>query len=139
MKGHIRKIVVNQKAYVYRVSDQFHPETSLNTLTVKVFLSGMKQTPLTLSFLTMPDFYVGQILNKNVSLFHKPTNSTHVVNLNEPGYIRQLIELANEKGWTGMNRIDHQNGMDYLDELGYDVSGMNAEVEKQLQKYKSVN
>lgn len=133
MKGDIRKIVVNQAEYIYRVSDKYDPETGLNTLTVKVFLKGVKRTPLIICFLTEEDYRVGQRLNKNVRLLHKPTNSEEWVNLNEPGYIRRLIELGIEQGWNGTNNIEIQNGMTYLTELGYDVSEMEAEVERRLQ------
>lgn len=132
MKGGLRKITVNGFPFIYRVSDKYHAGKELNTLTVKVFLDGEKRTPLTIEFLTMENYFVGQLLNKHIGLFHKPSNSPRIVNLNEPGYIRELIEFAFEKGWTGKNRIGVQNGIRWLSELGYDVSELEAEVQEIL-------
>lgn len=134
MKGNIRKIVVNGLPFIYRVSDKFHPENSLNTLTVKVFLSGEKRTSLTIRFLTLDGFRCGQPLTKNIQLFHQPTNEQEAVNLNEPGYIRKLIELAFEKGWNGSKQLEFTDGLNWLRELGYDVSELETEVERVLKK-----
>lgn len=138
MKTNLRKIVINQSEYVYRVSDKYHPENELNTLTVKVYLNGKKQTPLTIRFLTLDGFHCGQPLNKNIKLLHKPTNTIEIVNLNEPGYIRKLIEHANQKGWTGTRQLEFEDGLNWLSELGYDVSELEAEVDQILQKQNEI-
>lgn len=130
MKGNLRKIVVHDLLFLYTVSDQHHFGKELNTLTVKVFLSGEKKTPLIIEFLTRDDYFLGQVLNKHVEIFHRPSESIRTLNLNEPEYIRQLIEFAFEKGWNGKNRIGVQNGIDWLNELGYDVTELEAETAK---------
>lgn len=132
MKSTLRKIVINQTEYVYHVSDKFDPETFVNTLTIKVYLSGKKRTPLTIHFLTMEQYYAGQPLKTGVDLFNNATNSTVSVNLTEPKFIRQLIDLAIEKGWNAENQLQIDNGMSWLSELGYDVREMIAEVEEIL-------
>jgi hypothetical protein len=44
-----------------------------------------------------------------------------VVNLNEPGYIKQLIIHGQKKGWTGMGTFEIQNGLRYLEEMGFET------------------
>ncbi|WPO91910.1 hypothetical protein [Chryseobacterium sp. HR92] len=121
MKNKLRKIIINNIEYVYSVTNQFHSETETNTLTVKVFLRGQKQTPLIIKFVTADDYMMGQPLKSGVKLVNKFTSSEDEVNLNEPKYIKQLIVLGLKKGWSGSNSIDIQNGLDYLNELGFET------------------
>lgn len=121
MKNKLRKIIINNIEYVYSVTNQFHSETETNTLTVKVFLRGQKQTPLIIKFVTADDYMMGQPLKSGVKLVNKLTSSEDEVNLNEPKYIKQLIVLGLKKGWSGFNSIDIQNGLDYLNELGFET------------------
>lgn len=121
MKNKLRKIITNQRTYLYSVTDQFHAETETNTLTVKIFLNGEKQTPLIIDFLTFDDYIMGQPLKSGISLMNIKTNSMEVININEPKYIHQFILQGIEKGWSGKNKIKKQNGLNYLAELGYKV------------------
>ncbi|WP_106914799.1 hypothetical protein [Chryseobacterium aurantiacum] len=121
MKNKLRKIVVDHLEYLYVVTDQYHQGTETNTLTVKIFLNGSKQTPLIIDFLTFDDYIMGQPLKSGISLANKITNSIEVVNMNEPKYIRQLILQGLKNGWTGENTIKKQNGLDYLKEWGFEI------------------
>jgi hypothetical protein len=134
MKGNLRKIVIDQIEYVYRVSDKYDGETRLNTLTVKVYVNGKKRTPLIIRFLTMEHYYAGQPLKSGINLFHKPSNTEVSVNLNEPRFIRELIEFALKKGWNGQVQMEIKNGLDWLNELGYDVNELIEEAERILAK-----
>ena len=121
MKKKLRKITVDNLDYVYRVTDKYHPETGTNTLTVKIFLSDHKQTPLVVEFHTIYHYAMGQPLNTGVSLPNKKTNLTEGINLNHPKYIRALILYGIKNGWKGTNRIETLNGLEYLTDLGFDV------------------
>lgn len=121
MKNKLRKIIINNIEYLYSVTDQFHSETETNTLTVKIFLSGQKKTPLIIKFLTVDDYMMGQLLKSGVKLVNKLKGSEGEVNLNEPKYIRMLILLGFKKGWSGSNLIEIQNGLLYLNELGFET------------------
>lgn len=121
MKNKLRKITINNLKYLWLVTDQYHSETETNTLTLKVFLEGNKQHPLIIDFLTMDHYYMGQVLKSGIALINKKTNSADVVNINEPGFVRKLILLGIKNGWAGINKIDKQDGLRYLEELGYDT------------------
>lgn len=121
MKNKLRKITIDNSKYLWLVTGKYHSETETNTLTLKVFLEGYKQSPLLIEFLTLDHYYVGQVLNSGISLINKKTNSTDVVNINEPGFVRKLILKGIKAGWTGMSKIDKQDGLQYLEELGYDT------------------
>ena len=121
MKNKLRKIAIDNLEYLYIIDNKYHLGTDTNTLTVKVYLSGKKQTPLVIEFLTPDHYYMGQILNSGVNLLDRNTNAEDIVNINEPKYIRALILLGRSKGWTGTNKIDKQNGLIYLEALGYDA------------------
>ncbi len=113
--------MIDQIEYLYFVEDHFHAGTETNTLTVKIFLSGEKKTPLIIDFLTFNDYFVGQPLKSGINLINRITNSTETVNINEPKYIQKLIVQGREKGWNGKNKMEKQNGLDYLAELGYEI------------------
>lgn len=122
MKNKLRKIIIDNSKYLYTVTDKYHSETETNTLTLKVFLEGYKQSPLIIDFLTSDHYYMGQVLKSGVCLENKKTDSTDIININEPGLVRKLILQGIKNGWTGITKIDKQNGLSYLVELGYDAA-----------------
>jgi len=121
MKKKLRKIVVNNLEFLYALGNRYNKENATNILTVKVYLSGQKHTPLIIKFLTIDDYYIGQPLNSGIELENRNINKPENVNLNQPFYIGQLILLGINKGWTGKNSIGIQNGLAYLEELGYNT------------------
>lgn len=121
MKNKLKKITVEHAEYVYLVTDKYHSRTDTNTLTIKVFLNGEKQTPLIIDFLTFDDYIMGQPLKSGIGLMNTVTSSIEKVNINEPRYIQQLIIKGREKNWSGKNKIEKQNGLIYLHELGYEI------------------
>jgi hypothetical protein len=128
MKNKLRKISIENLDYLYSVTERHHLGSEGNTLTVKVFLSGHKLTPLTIDFLSFGYYYCpGHDYTKNplisgISLTNRKTNSADNVNINEPKYIRELILQGRKNGWTGTNKIEKQNGLNYLTELGYETN-----------------
>ena len=108
--------------YLYVVTDKYHHQTSTNTLTIKIFLAGHKQTPLIIDFLTLDHIYMGQVLKSGIKMYNYKRSEEEIVNLNEPKYIRELILLGRAKGWEGANKVEKQNGLHYLETLGYDVN-----------------
>lgn len=123
MKKKLRKIRVNNQAFLYRTTSRHHIQDN-STLTVKVFLEGHKQTPLRIGFFTCSYYIVGQPLSFGTALTNKITHTDEYINLHAPRYIRELILLAMSKGWNGCNIAEVQNGLDYLAELGFDTSGL---------------
>lgn len=124
MKSKLRKITIENLEYFYSVSNKYNLENQTNTLTVRIYLSGYKQTPLVIDFLTIDNYYIGQLLNAGVRLANKRTNMTDTVNINEPKYIRELILQGHKNGWTGNNKMEKQNGLNYLTESGYDAEAL---------------
>jgi hypothetical protein len=64
---------------------------------------------------------MGQILKSGVKLTNNIKNTEDNVNINEPKYIRELILQGRENGWTGTNKLEKQNGLNYLTKLGYET------------------
>lgn len=126
MKDKLRKITVEGQEYLYLVTDKYHSGTDTNTLTVKVFLNGEKQTPLIIDFLTFDDHIMGQPLKSGIKLINTITSSMEEVNINESKYIRQIILKGREKGRNGKNKMEKQNGLDYLAELGYEIHSLKS-------------
>ncbi|UKB83145.1 hypothetical protein LF887_19340 [Chryseobacterium sp. MEBOG06] len=121
MKNKLRKIAVNNLEYLYYIAYQYHSATETTTLTVKVFLKDYKQTPLVIEFLAFDDYYMGHPLKFGMKLMNKIKGLQEEVNLNEPKYINQLIVLGRKNGWSGINTIEKQNGLSYLEELGFET------------------
>jgi len=121
MKNKLRKITIDNNVYLYLIRIDYY-SMGANKLTLTIFLSGHKQTPLVINFLTIEDLYTGEPLHVGVQLLSVKTNELVRVNINEPKYIRQFILLGIKNGWTGTNNIDNQNGLAYLTEMGFEVS-----------------
>ncbi|MCW3162497.1 hypothetical protein [Chryseobacterium oryctis] len=121
MKRKLRRITIDNLEYLYSVTDKYHLGTETSTLTVKIYLEGQKQTPLVIDFLTLDHYFMGQILKSGVKLMNRIKGIEEIVNINEPKYIRELILQGLKNGWVGTNKIEKQNGLGYLAELGYEV------------------
>lgn len=121
MKNKFRKIKIDNNEYLYFIRTDYY-SIGANKLTLTIFLNSHKRTPLFVDFLTLDDYHLGQPLNVGVSLLNLKTNEPVQVNINEPKYIREFILLAFKNGWNGINKIDRQNGLDYLTEIGFEVS-----------------
>ena len=120
-KQKLRKIVIDNLEYLYVSETKHNTLTEISIMTVRIFLTGQKQTPLVVEFLTVEYYYLGQLLKIGINLKNRITNTTDEVNLNRPKFIRELILLGRKNGWTGNNKIEAQNGLDYLTELGYET------------------
>ena len=64
MKQKLRKLVHKDKEYLYRVDTVYNRKGDHNSLlSVRIFLSGEKNTPLCVDFITVEDEFMGQPLN----------------------------------------------------------------------------
>jgi len=122
MKQKLRKLVHNNKEYLYRINTVYNTKgDNTSLLSVRIFLSGEKNTPLCIDFITVEDEFMGQPLNGNIKLLNKTTQTEDLINLNEPKYIPKLIDWAEIQGWTGTQKITPLNGLLFLQSLGYDT------------------
>ena len=123
MKQKLRKLIHKEKEYLYRINTAYNTKKdNTSLLSVRIFLEGEKNTPLCINFITIDDKYMGQPLNGNINLLNKNTQTKETINLNEPKYIPELIDWAEEQGWNGSNKIAPLNGLLFLELLGYDIA-----------------
>ena len=123
MKQKLRKLVHKGQEYLYRVNTAYNTKgDNTSLLSVRIFLSGEKNTPLCIDFITIEDEFMGQPLNGNINLLNKNTQTEDNINLNEPKYIPKLIDWVETQGWTGSNKTSLLNGLLFLQSLGYDTS-----------------
>ena len=123
MKQKLRKLVHKGQEYLYRVNTAYNTKRdNTSLLSVRIFLSGEKNTPLCIDFITIEDEFMGQPLNGNINLLNKTTQTEDNINLNEPKYIPKLIDWVETQGWTGSNKTSLLNGLLFLQSLGYDTS-----------------
>ena len=123
MKQKLRKLVHKSQEYLYRVNTAYNTKgDNTSLLSVRIFLSGEKNTPLCIDFITIEDEFMGQPLNGNINLLNKTTQTEDTINLNEPKYTPKLIDWAETQGWTGSNKTAPLNGLLFLQSLGYDTS-----------------
>ena len=128
MKQKLRKLVHKDKEYLYRVDTVYNRKGDHNSLlSVHIFLSGEKNTPLCVDFIIIEDDFMGQPLNGNIKLLNKTTQTEDIINLNEPKYIPKLIDWGTAQGWIGSNKITPLNGLLFLQLLGYDTTPLQKE------------
>ena len=121
MKTELRKINIDNTKYIYSIDNKYQIGKETNILTIKVYLYGHKNTPLVIEFLTMDHYSMGQVLISGINLNNTITNTLDRVNINEPKHIRNFILQGMQNGWIGNNKLPVQNGIDYLNELGYET------------------
>ncbi|EJU31500.1 hypothetical protein HMPREF1154_1633 [Capnocytophaga sp. CM59] len=108
---------------MYRINTVYNTKgDNTSLLSVRIFLSGEKNKPLCVDFITIEDEFMGQPLNGNIKLLNKTTQTEDIINLNEPKYIPKLIDWAEIQGWTGTQKIAALNGLLFLQSLGYDIT-----------------
>ena len=74
MKQKLRKLVHKGQEYLYRVNTAYNTKgDNTSLLSVRIFLSGEKNTPLCIDFITIEDEFMGQPLNGNINLLNKNT------------------------------------------------------------------
>lgn len=117
----LRKIVVEENVYLFKISQRVILELNINILFVKIFLNGYKQTPLIIKFPTWDDPSIGSPLNHGFPL-KLISGEVEVVNLNRPKYVRKCILYGIIKGWNGTNKLEPLDGIKMLKDFNYDVS-----------------
>jgi hypothetical protein len=122
MKNQLRKITVENNKYVYTIRKEY--ESGADTLVIRMFLRGQKSMPLIIHFVTYCDTLYGHPLYAGVDILNHITNSMEHFIIHKPKYIRGFILEAIKAGWTGTNRMEIQNGIEYLNNLGLDVSSI---------------
>lgn len=121
MKKNIRKIVVNEKVYFYKVaSGRYGDDQAIVILTI--YLEGHRHTPYIFHFKSIDHYYAGAPLNAGVLLLNHQTALSEVVNINRPYYIRLCILKALEQGWDASKMQINEVGMQFLTELNLDIS-----------------
>jgi hypothetical protein len=119
MKTKLRRIHIESKDYRYSVSNRYYTKNETNVLTIRIYLDGNKNTPLIIEFLTLDHYSMGQVLGSGVNLENITTNTPDRINIHEPKRIKYLILQGMKNGWTGYNKLQTQDGIKYLNDLGY--------------------
>lgn len=95
MKNKLRKIVVRDNLYLWILKTHYEPidnvrKEYLAHVKLTVYLNGLKNTPLTISFLLKDDPVIGTPF----------TNNAGDLNLNKPSIVKFLIEEGLSEGWN---------------------------------------
>ena len=120
MKKKLRKIVVNECAYLWRIDEKFigvelNPNQYIAKVKAIISKEGLKNTPLTVIFNVMEDAVSGT----------KITSSGSEINLHKPKNIRMLIEEGLSLGWAPESKeLLLENGLEIYTKFGYDVKGI---------------
>ncbi|MEK8133084.1 hypothetical protein WMW72_34985 [Paenibacillus filicis] len=122
MKKKTRKIIVNEKEYLYLINSRYHQHIS--RITLKISLKGAKSLTCTYLFDTWDDPITGSPLLVGVSLKNLETNNIENFNLHYPKTIREFVLYSLKNGWSGENVIEFKNGLEIISEMGYDISAL---------------
>ena len=120
MKKKLRKIIVNECSYLWRIDEKFigvelNPGQYSARVKAVIFKEGLKNTPLTVIFNVMEDAIAGTRI----------TSSGTDINLHKPQNIRMLLEEGLRLGWTPENKeLILENGLAIYKKLGYKVEGI---------------
>lgn len=119
MKKKTREIIVREKEYVYVLTSKYSNGESLVRLNISS--KEDKQFTCTFIFSTWDHPIAGSPLLTGVDLRNKKTNNTERFNLHHPKRTKELIIYALDHGWTGETSIEYPNGLDILDQMGFDT------------------
>ncbi|NQX48522.1 hypothetical protein HQN87_24635 [Paenibacillus tritici] len=119
MNKKTRKIKVQDKNYVYVINQKYHQGVS--EINLSVSLKGQKNVTCSFQFCTWDDPISGSPLLVGVHLKKRASDDIEGFNLNYPGVVKQFIMYGLENGWSGSNRITFSDGLEILENMGYDV------------------
>ncbi|MGZ7443254.1 hypothetical protein [Paenibacillus sp. TH7-28] len=111
MKKKTREIRVCEKEYIYVINQKYSQQKSMIS-----------------KFCTWDNPIAGSPLLTGVALKNRERNHTENVNLHRPKWISELTQYALDHGWTGGNCMEFPDGLDILDQMGYDVDWLRNEV-----------
>ncbi|NQX57954.1 hypothetical protein [Paenibacillus qinlingensis] len=119
MKKKTREINVGEKEYVYVINEKYHQGVS--EISLSISLKGLKNIICSFRFCTWED-HMGSPLCVGVPLKKIASGKFEIFNLHNPRTVKQFVMYGLENGWNGANRIEFNNGLEILSNLGYDVS-----------------
>jgi len=122
VKMGLRKIIIGENVFLYSKQAGVNPATKEGLIVIKIFLSGFKQTPLLINFLTWDDPMIGYPLNAGFPILNTLTGEKEIINLNRPKYIKECILYGQKAGWTGDNKLEPLDGLKMFSDFGYDIS-----------------
>ncbi|MEK3767725.1 hypothetical protein NSQ91_13675 [Paenibacillus sp. FSL R7-0048] len=126
MKKKLRSITLRELEYSYILGMRIHDERSL--LELKIYHKNVKLHPLRIQLLTWDDPIAGCPLNTGYLLQNHKKGFEDVYNLNHPQRIREWIEYGTAKGWDGTRTIEIINGLDAMQEMGYDITSLRTSI-----------
>ncbi|WP_379140983.1 hypothetical protein [Paenibacillus sp. sgz500992] len=119
MKKSTREINVRDKKYVYVIKQKYHQGACQITLSIS--LKELKNITCSFHFCTWDDPISGSPLLVGVHLKKITSGDIEGFNLHYPGIVKQFVLYGLENGWNGSNRIEFNDGLEILSNMGYDV------------------
>ncbi|MGY4760339.1 hypothetical protein ACVNS2_12210 [Paenibacillus caseinilyticus] len=119
MKKKTREINVEEKKYVYVINQKDHQ--GISEISLSISLKGLKNMACTFNFCTWDDPISGSPLLVGVRLKNLFTNDMESFNLHYPRTVKRFILYGLGNGWNGTSRIELNDGLGILSNMGYDV------------------
>ena len=116
--GKLRKIVIDDSNYLWGIKTTYNLEDLTALVTFKAFLDGYKSTPMIVEFHGPEDPRINSTFTADIN----------GINLNKPGFCRQLIKYGLADGWlpespNSKSKV-YTNGKDILGILGHNTNGI---------------
>lgn len=118
MKNKLRKISIEGTAFLYKIQTKY--ESHVHNLMLKIFKKDCP-VPLVINFSTWDDLILGHPLKTGFELRNRETLKMENINLHKPSIVRLLILKGIKSGWNGQKDIGIQNGIEWLDAVGYEA------------------
>lgn len=126
MKKKLRKIIIQEKTYLYSLKESLCKKQVGGNLywknTLRIYVENYRQTPLVVYFFAKDDYYMGNMLTKEI---------VDGLNIHYPSVIQKIINYAlTQENWQANNSgLTLHNGLSILQKLGYDISSINPQTE----------
>lgn len=119
MKKKTREINVDVRSYVYVINQKYYQ--GVCEITLSISLKGLKNMTCSFHFCTWDDPISGSPLLVGVPLKKGTSSDIESFNLHYPKIVKQFVLYGLGNGWNGANRIEFNDGLAILSNLGYDV------------------
>lgn len=116
----LRKIIVNDVSYLWRIREKFigeedKPGQYKARVKAIIFEEGLKNTPLTVIFNVTENAYTGTLITGNIN----------DLNLHKPRNIRMLIKEGLSRGWNPKkSQLTIEKGLQAYEKHSFNMVGI---------------
>jgi len=119
MKKKTREIMIGESTYAYLINEKYNQ--GMSEISLVISFKERKNITCSFQFCTWDDPIIGSPLLVGIPLKNLETETIEKFNLYYPKIVKQFILFGLKNGWNESTRLEFNDGLEILSQLGYEV------------------